>query len=208
MNYRTAIAILVFFVPIDAFARPVSYPDGWMYMTMNDHAERSNMLSYSPSAWYAVGVRSDYMIEDKNWVHTATYNRLLKRWNASDSQGNIFLQTGLGVAQHADEIDPAAALGIEADWETRRIYFAYENRYLYAGDINKSYTHKARVGVAPYVGNYDDIHTWLMVQVDHHPEEEDNIVVTPFVRLFTQEVLGELGISNKGDVMFNATLQF
>lgn len=189
-------------------ARPVSYPDGWMFMTMNNGSEYSNMLSYSATAQYAVGVRSDYLRKDQDWVHTLTYNRLLKRWNAPDSQGNLFLQTGAGAAYHGDEIDPAATLGIEADWETRRIYFLYENRYIYAADVERSFSHKARVGVAPYLGNYDAIHTWLMVQVDHQPNERDNVVVTPFVRLFTQELLGEAGISNKGDVMFNVTYQF
>jgi hypothetical protein len=200
--------VLACFLSWDASARPVSYPDGWMFMTMNDHMEYSNMLSYSPTAQYAVGVRTDYMREDEDWLHTVTYNRLLKRWNAPDSQGNLFLQTGVGAAQHSDDIDPAATLGIEADWETRRIYFSYENRYIYAGNVERSFSHKARAGIAPYLGGYDDIHTWLMVQIDHHPSERDNVVVTPFVRLFNQELLGEVGISHKGDVMFNATYQF
>jgi hypothetical protein len=208
MRFIIPIISVVVFLPASAFARPVSYPDGWMYMTMNDHMSYSNMLSYSPTAYDAIGIRSDYMREDKDWLHTATYNHLLKRWNASDSQGNLFLLTGLGAAQHGDAVDPAATLGFEADWETRRIYFSYENRYIYAGDIERSIWQKARTGIAPYIGGYDDIHTWLMVEVDHHPSLRDNVVVTPFVRLFNQQALGELGISNKGDVMFNATLQF
>jgi hypothetical protein len=118
------------------------------------------------------------------------------------------LQTGIGAAQHGDDVDPAATLGFEADWETRRIYFSYENRYIYAGDVERSFSHKARAGIAPYIGGYDAMHTWLMLQIDHHPGERDNVVATPFLRLFTQEVMGELGISHKGDVMFNATLQF
>lgn len=195
-------------LPIVASARPVSFPDGWMAMTMNDHREYSNMLSYSPTARDAVGIRSDYMREDKNWVHTATYNRLLKRWNGADSQGNLFVMTGLGVATRSGDADPAASIGLEADWETRRIYTAYENRYLKAGNIEHSFTQKARVGVAPYVGDYDDLHTWLMLQVEHNPNDRDTVVLTPFVRLFTQTVMGEFGVSDKGDVMVNATYQF
>ncbi len=195
-------------LPLGVQARPVSFTDGWMFMTMNDHTAYSNMLSYSPTAWDAFGIRTDYMREDEDWMHTATYNRLLKRWNAPDSQGNLFLLTGLGAAQHGDDTDAAATAGLEADWETRRIYFSYENRYIYAGDAERSYSHKARAGIAPYIGGYDDVHSWLMVQIDHHPSERDNVVVTPFVRLFTQQLLGEAGVSNKGDVMFNLTVQF
>jgi hypothetical protein len=191
-----------------ADARPVSFPDGWMLMSMNDHMEHSFMLSYSPTAKDAFGVRSDYMRDEEHWVHTAIYNRLLQRWNAADSQGNLFLQTGLGAAYDGRNTDPAASIGLEADWETRRIYFSYENRLLYAGDVEQSFSHKARAGFAPYEGDYDDLHTWLMVQVDHHPKSDDKVVVTPFIRVFTQEVLAEFGISDKKDVMLNVTFQF
>jgi hypothetical protein len=201
-------AFLALVVPFGAGARPVSYPGGWMVMSMNDHMQYSNMLSYSPTARDAFGVRVDYMREDEDWIHTATYNRLLKRWNAPHSQGNMFLMTGLGVAEHRGEVEPAATVGLAADWETRSLYFSYENRYIYGGDVERSFAHKARAGFAPYVGDYDDLHTWLMVQVDHHPSERDNFVVTPLVRLFTQEVLGELGVSHQGDVMVNITFQF
>jgi hypothetical protein len=148
------------------------------------------------------------MREDKDWIHTATYNRLLQRWNAPDSQGNLYLLTGLGEARHGNDADPAATLGLEGDWETRRIYFSYENRLICAGDIEQSLSHKARTGFAPYVGGYDDIHTWLMLQVEYQPTLRENVTVTPFVRVFTQETLGELGISNRNDVMFNLTFQF
>lgn len=191
-----------------AQARPVSYADGWMIMQMNDSVENSLMVHYAPTADYAIGIRTDYDREDETWMHSATYNRLLKRWNATESQGNLFLLTGAGTAHDGDDVDPAAWAGIEADWETQRIYFAYENRMVYAGDINKSFSHKFRTGVAPYVGDYDDIHTWLMLQVDHRPEKQDNVVLTPFVRLFTTEMLVEFGISNKKDGMFNVILQF
>jgi hypothetical protein len=79
MRFSIAAVILASVLPLTADARPVSYPDGRMLMTMHDHMEYSNMLSYSPTAHYAVGVRSDYMREDKDWLHTVTYNRLLKR---------------------------------------------------------------------------------------------------------------------------------
>jgi hypothetical protein len=179
-----------------------------MAMTMNDHMQYTNMLSYSHTARDAVGIRSDYMRDDKYWLHTATYNRLLKRWNESDAQTNLFLLAGLGTAQHGDDSNLAATFGMEADWETRRFYALYENRYIEAGDVDRAFMQKVRVGVAPYIGGYDDVHTWLMLQVDHHPSLRDNVVVTPFVRAFNQELMGELGISNKKDIMVNATYQF
>lgn len=195
-------------LPLPAAARPVSFADSWMVMSMNGPADHSLTAIYSPTAEYALGVRTDYTRKNESWMHSLTYNRLLRRWNAPESQGNLFLQSGIGGAEGHGETSPAAWAGIEADWETRRVYFAYENRFVHAGDVDKSFTHKARAGVAPYVAGYDELHTWLMVQLDHRPEDRDNVVVTPFVRLFNTVALGELGVSNKKDVMFNLTLQF
>lgn len=179
-----------------------------MAMTMNDFSSYSNAISYSPSARDAFGVRSDYMREDDVWLITATYNRLLKRWNTEDSQANIFLQTGVGVASADSAQNVAGSIGIEADWETRRYYVSYENRYVEAGDAMREYSQKARVGIAPYVGSYDDVHTWFMLQVDHRPSDHNTITVTPLVRVFNQDVLGEFGISHRGDVLANITWQF
>lgn len=208
MRIRIITSVLLAAAPLAAEARPVSFPDSWMVMAMNGPADHSLTAIYSPTVDYALGVRTDYAREDEVWMHSLTYNRLLKRWNAPDSQGNLFLQTGAGGAEGNGETSAAAWGGIEADWETRRVYVSYENRLVYAGDVTKNFTHKARVGVAPYVAGYDDLHTWLMVQVDHRPEDRDNVVVTPFVRLFNTVALGEFGISNKKDVMLNLTLQF
>lgn len=208
MGIKRSILISVLLMPQLAIARAVSFPDGWMAMTMNDFASYSNSISYSPTARDAFGVRSDYMREADVWLTTATYNRLLKRWNTSDSQANIFLQTGVGVANAGDDENAAGSIGIEADWETRRYYVNYENRYVNAGNVMREYSQKARVGIAPYVGGYDDIHTWFMLQVDHRPSDHDNVTVTPLVRVFNQEVLGEFGISHRGDVLANITWQF
>ena len=64
------------------------------------------------------------------------------------------------------------------------------------------------MGIAPYLGDYDDVHSWLMLQVDHITGEGDRISFTPLVRIFKNEYLGEVGISNKGEVLFNLIIRF
>ena len=66
----------------------------------------------------------------------------------------------------------------------------------------------ARVGVAPYIGEFNDLHTWLMVEVGHYPEAENKVTVTPMVRFFKNTHLIEAGISNQGDLLFNWMIQF
>lgn len=206
MGIRLVLAI--FLVPLVAQARPVSFADGWMLMQMNDGMENSAMASYSPTARDAIGVRTDYMRNDETWLHSLTYNRLLKRWNNSDSQANIFLLTGAGIGDDHGALSPAAFGGIEADWETRRYYLSYENRFIASSANDQSFDQKARVGVAPYVGDYDAVHTWLMLQLQNNQSADDKFVITPLVRVFNTKFLTEVGYSSNETLLFNATWQF
>ena len=79
---------------------------------------------------------------------------------------------------------------------------------MYAGDIEKSLWQRTRIGFAPYLANYDDLHTWLMVEVSHHPAKDDTWVVTPLVRFFYHTTLVEAGYSSNDHLMFNWVLQF
>lgn len=208
MRYLPVIVAAITAFSISAQARPVSYAGGWMAMTMNDGMENSNLLSYSPTARDAIGVRSDYLRDDDAWMHAINYNRLLKRWNEADSQANIYMLSGAGVATRGDTRGAVGWLGMEADWESRRYYVGYENRVIGSGVVEESFMQRARVGVAPYIANYDGWHPWLMLQVDHRPGNDNELVVTPLLRVFNSEVLGEAGISSAGDVLFNVTTQF
>ena len=194
-------------------ARPVSYPGGWTSMLMNNGDMNSLHIHYSPSAKYSVGVRSAYHRDDDYWHNTLQVNNLLKRWNNKDSQANIYLKSGVGVAySDAEEFDgktePALFTGIASDWEDRRFFISYENRYIEAGDIDDHFMQSARVGVAPYIGDYGDLHTWLMLEFEHEPEANDNFTVTPLVRLFKGVHLMEAGISNHGGVLFNYVIRY
>ena len=194
-------------------ARPVSYPGGVTWMQMNDMDSHSVHLHYSPTAKYSIGYKGEYF-RDEDWqFHGAQLNYLVKRWNKPSEQANLYLKGAAGLAysdyQSFDgETSAAASIGIAADWETRRWFTSYENRYLNAGNIDEFFNQKARVGVAPYIGDYGDIHTWLMLQVDHNPSQKDEITFTPLVRLFKGEYLAEAGVSDKGDVLCNWVIRF
>lgn len=193
-------------------ARPVSYPGGWTLMQMNDGSMHSLHVHYTPAPDYSVGYKAEYWTA-KDWqFHGAQLNYLVKRWNNPSSQANIYLKSAAGIAYSDDgrfsgKTGPAAFTGIAMDWEDRRYFTMYENRYTHAGDIDRFFMQKARVGVAPYVGDYGDLHTWLMLEVDHNPTRKDHVLFTPLVRLFKGEYLTEAGISHKGDVLFNFVIR-
>ncbi|MEZ0260101.1 MAG: hypothetical protein ACAH80_03785 [Alphaproteobacteria bacterium] len=206
MKYAaTFLALLMMTAATPADARPVSYKGGWMAMTMNDGFANSAALLYSPTATTAIGPFVDYYRDTDETLGGLQFNWLAHRWNNPDSQGNLYLLSGAG----ARDGGAGGYLGMEADWEDRRYYVSYENRYTDAGeDVKEEFQQKARVGIAPYVAEAGQLHTWLMLQVDHTPEDDDNWRATPLVRLFKGPYLGEGGISNRGEVLFNFTATF
>jgi len=200
-------------IPNIAIARPVSYPGGWTFMTMNDGDKNSAHIHYSPTAKTSVGYKFEYWRDKEFTLNAVQMNNLLKRWNQKHSQANLYLKSGLGIAYSDDgdfdgETSAAGFTGIAADWENRRFFTSYENRYTEAGEIDDFYQQSARVGFAPYEGDYGDLHTWLMLQVEHMPEADNNFTVTPLVRLFKDVHLFEAGMNNRGEVLFNYVLRY
>lgn len=192
-----------------AEAKPISYVNGFMVMQENDETGHTLSLDYTIDPKLAVGLYAKKENGDKDFITAGPQaNILLKRWNMPDGQANIFNMTGLGVSHFRSDNAFSAWTGILADYETRRIFTSYEIRGMYAGDIEKSFWQRVRIGFAPYLANYDDINTWFMVQLDHHPVKEDAVVVTPLVRFFYKTTLIEAGYSSNKHLMFNWVLQF
>ncbi|MAH04680.1 MAG: hypothetical protein CL561_03880 [Alphaproteobacteria bacterium] len=200
-------------IPHIVQARPVSYPGGWTVMSMNNGEVNSAHIHYSPTAKTSVGYKFEYWRDKDFTLNAVQMNNLLKRWNEKDSQANLYLKSGIGVAHsNADDTDGetsgAGFTGMAADWENRRFFISYENRYTEAGDIDDFYQQSARVGVTPYIGDYGDLHTWLMLDVQHSPENEDHFTVTPLVRFFKGVHLLEAGMNNHGEVLFNYVFRY
>lgn len=196
-------------IPTIAQARPISYPGGWSFMTMNDPDMNSVQAYYTPDPRYSFGWRHDWLRGPEAHMDALQLNVLLKRWNNPSSQGNLYFRPGAGIAWDGDGSTEAAVYGgIGADWEDRRYYASYENEFLAAGDIERTARHKARVGVAPYVGGAGDLHTWLMLQADYEPGGDDGFSVTPLVRMFKGTVLGEAGVNLDGGVFFHLMLTY
>jgi hypothetical protein len=201
--------ITLLFTPFaTAQARPVSYPGGWTVMLTNDKETNSSHIHYSPSAKYSVGWKHDYIRETGANIDSIQLNNLLKRWNKLSEQANFYLKSGVGIAYDGGEVEPSAFTGIALDWETRRYFTSYENHLLYAGDIEKHIKHKARIGITPYVGDYGDLHTWLMLQVDYDAGAQDSFSPTPLVRFFKDSTMVEAGYNFDDGLLFNFIQRF
>ncbi len=207
----SVLGLCVFALP--GQARPVSYPGGVTVMTMNNGDRNSLHIHYSPTAFYSVGYLAEYWRESETTLQMVQVNNLLKRWNNKDSQANLYLKSGIGAAysDYGDfdhDSDMAAFTGIAADWESRRFFVSYSNRYNDFGEFGDFYMQSGRVGIAPYIGDYGDLHTWLMLEIDHNPESSDPLTYTPMVRFFKDVHLVEAGMSDRGEVLFNYVVRF
>ncbi|MCI5047941.1 MAG: hypothetical protein MRY59_10590 [Aquisalinus sp.] len=200
-----------------AGARPVSYPQGWTLMQMNEAEANWLHLHYTTDPRTSIGLKIENQGYADHVFVGGQYNRLLKRWNAPNSQGNTYLKLGLGVADgdfnHAlDATKAAGFVRFAADWETRR-WFTAANASVYAREGKAMTSQKARLGVAPYVADFGALHTWLMVEGNwtqnrDADQGQDAFTVTPLVRFFKGNSLLEVGYSSNDEPLFNFVYRF
>lgn len=182
-------------------------------MTMNDGDKNSVHVHYSPTAKTSIGYKFEYWPDKELNLHALQINKLLKRWNKTESQANFYIKSGVGVAYSDlglfdNESGASAFTGIAVDWEDRRRFISYENRFTDIDGIDDFFQQLARVGWAPYQGDYGDLHTWLMLQIEHMPEATDEHTVTPLVRFFKDVHLLEFGVNNHNKVLFNYIFRY
>ena len=191
-----------------AHSKPLSYVGGTMVMQENDETGHTLSIDYTFDPRFALGFYSKHEInQDEFWMAGPQLNTLLKRWNLPDGQGNIFAMPGAGMARQGRS-EPAAWFTLLGDYETRRLFFSYESRFTYAQEIERSVWQRAYAGFAPYLADYEQLNTWLLIRVDHHPAKNDHFVVTPVIRLFYKTIWLEAGYSSNNHVMVNWTVQF
>ena len=182
---------------IVTLARPVSYTGGWTVIEESDRQSSSVLIHYTPSPTMSLGLKTEVNRDSDFSLSSVHPTFLAKRWFGADYQGNLYLHGGIGVASgvNANPKSDQMAIygGVMADWETRSLFVGYRNRYLGAGHHATQFIQAFRAGFSPYEGDSGDLHTWLMVEIDHRPSDPDSVTATPLVRLFKGPLLVEAG---------------
>jgi hypothetical protein len=139
-------------------------------MGFSDNMKDSVYAHYSPSHLYSFGIESK---KDKYTQSDYSYLRftyLLDRKNTEKSQRNFYFQSG---------INPD---GTNNCLKTQ----TYQDKFF-------------QLGIAPYLGEYGDLHTWLMVKAKKNSIDNDWSVY-PMLKLFRGDFLVEIGYNKKTNV--------
>jgi hypothetical protein len=147
--------------------KPLSYVGGTIVMQEDDETGDTLNVDYTFDSHFTLALYPKYEIGgDEFWMAGPQLNTLLKRWNLPEGQGHIFSMTGAGRARQGSRNEPAAWLTLLADYETRRLFFSCEPRFMYARDIEKFVWQRAYAGFAPYLADCEQLNTWLLLGVD------------------------------------------
>lgn len=187
-----AIAILIIALPMAAAARPISYSGGFTVIAESGPLRDSLLAHYSPSYKYSLGLQAvDDATLDKDHLHLHL-SYLLNRKNTARSQRNLYLSAGVST-RNADH----HFQGLHGDWESRRWFGAFGHRRTESRDLDYE-EHFLQVGVAPYLGDYGDWHTWLMLK-SRKNSIDDEWDTYPTLRLFKGVAMLEAGYSDDTD---------
>jgi|GEM_PF-3127147 hypothetical protein len=125
-------------------------------------------------------------------------NYLLWRGNELDYQSNWYV--GLGVSKQG-QVLPFTQL----DWENREVYFMLDYQGL-PGDLGPSFMSRQRIGVAPFLADFDQWSAWLIVENMSMGWEYQEL--RQILRFYYRNILYEIGGSLRGGWLVNLMVHF
>lgn len=215
MKLRTAWAALLFCALLaagqPALARPVSWPGGQVVILDAQSEQLQWRYSYSQDFRTAFGVGGLYregLTEtgelNTEFVHAT---RLLWRRNQPLSQANVFGWAGLGYGRTDAGNGLARLVGIQGDWESRRVYIAGRSEWHDGPDWSHRFN-SVSLGLAPYEHDFDRIATWVVVRGMHTSRSDGDPKAALLLRWFAPRWWLEVGMDSDGKPLANLMFNF
>ena len=183
------------------YSRPISYSGGSTFMIFSNNYKDSIYYHYSPSSKYSIGAE---FVKNKffnNKYSNLRFTYLIERKNTRKSQRNLYFESGF-----SSNFTKNFFYGFRGDWETRRIYNGFGITKTYA--FNKSFLdHYFVFGVAPYLGDYGDLHSWIML-IGKKNIFTNQFIIYPMFKFFKNNTLLEIGFSNKARLDIHLMYRF
>jgi hypothetical protein len=194
---------LALMAPGMALAHPVAYQGSVGIMGYHSPGMSDMELNYSIRHWIAPSVQTMRFTEGTSRPDfvLGKINLLAYRKNGADYQGNVYLHAGGGHSLLSRR--GVYHGGITADIEDRRLYFLTQWDVTRSSAGTEAWFWKVRGGFAPYIGQFEDLHSWLILEANRKNLGDKRIELVPTLRFFYQNVLWEVGASLKGEIHFN-----
>jgi hypothetical protein len=190
----------------------MGFQDSWMTMGDLGPNWREVFVNYAVTPRDAVGLSQTYMRSDDDDLSRdlseLTYTRLLHRWNQPAAQANLWFIGGVGDLRRRDRDTgrqshlAAVSPGMQADYETTRVYFSAMYRLYRASGIDHDYQ-AVRAGFSFFESHYEETQPWLIVEARSMNDLSDRAEITPMIRLINRSYFIEAGANNFGQPRLN-----
>jgi hypothetical protein len=189
-----------------AHAAPMGFEGATM--TMGDLGPNWGeiVVNYAITPRDALGGAVTHMRSDDGTLRRelaeVAYTRLLKRWNMPHAQANLWFLGGAGAVRADGETRLMLTPGVQADYETRRVYLSATGRLYRARGLNHDYG-MARAGFSFYETGYDETQPWLVLEARRMRGLSQRPEVTPLLRFINKSYFVEAGVSNMHQARLN-----
>ncbi len=194
------IALLSFFVCAGALARPITFRDGSRVAFETHPVIQDLDLAYSVSARAALGFEAIWHSSPQSPKETAIVARWDQLWwraNDEDFQASVYTLIGLGYlysgsGEHNETLH--FRYGLSGDAENRRFYSAASFAQGVSPRLTPSNELRFRLGFAPYLAEFDQLQSWVLLQYDVDTIHEDRTSwIGPVLRFSFKSFLWEIG---------------
>ena len=189
-----------------AQAMPVAFTDSFMAMADLSEDAQEAAVSYSFKRGWAVqaGVLSwerKHLGQhtQRREIVDVHLNKRAWRLNTPGSQANWYVQAGLGSGR-ASEVGGTSTVyqvGTQLDWETTRLYAAYEGHRYYAREFNHT-SHALVAGFSLYEVDYDQLQPWLVAEAKRVTKWKPHTEYSFMARFIYRTLFLEIGANTDG----------
>ena len=183
-------------------AAPMGFKDSWMMMGDFSAEFQELTLNQALTPRDALGLTTVRMRPDGQRAlenYELTYTRLLRRWNLPHAQANIWFFGGLGETSGGTlgRARLTASPGLQVDYETTRVYGAFNARTYRGEEVNFSLM-SARAGFSFYEVDYEQTQPWFILEARRMSYVSDDMEITPMLRLIHKRYFVEAGANRAG----------
>lgn len=191
-------------------AHPVSFSDSIGIMGAHSENQTHLQVNYSWKYWFATGVHNIQRVSDEKNISLLSANFLAKRWNTDRFQANLYGLLGAGQSEWGAYSESVYFTGAQFDIEDRKHYFLTKYKQVYNDDNTHYSNANIRLGFAPYVGSFNDLHIWYILDysVEKYLGGEEKYALAPTLRFYYENVLWELSAPINGGLGFKYIIHY